>query len=199
MNLKNKLHKMFNFLLCSLQIHKIEVCLNLCYIFIKARELYRQKIHFFCLMHTWEYTIIWIIAHLKPQRITDCLHKNVEEVNQVYLPDLGHTCRSEDKRDSLSKYAAVWELWLPHLVPLEPRLTKHHHLGYWNTFFCTWISSSSSNKIMAFRRQREYKVIFIYLDCIETIQGNSALPSPQLTDLIYTLISTTSSHPLGVL
>jgi hypothetical protein len=103
----------------------------------------------------------------------------------VYLPDLGHTCRSEDKRDSLSKYAAVWELWLPHLVPLEPRLTKHHHLGYWNTFFCTWISSSSSNKIMAFRRQREYKVIFIYLDCIETIQGNSALPSPQLTDLLY--------------
>jgi hypothetical protein len=51
---------------------------------------------------------------------------------------------------------------------------------------------------MAFRRQREYKVIFIYLDCIETIQGNSALPSPQLTDLIYTLISTTSSHPLGI-
>jgi hypothetical protein len=38
---------------------------------------------------------------------------------------------------------------------------------------------------MAFRRQREYKVIFIYLDCIETIQGNSALPSPQLTDLLY--------------
>jgi hypothetical protein len=103
MNLKNKLHKMFNFLLCSLQIHKIEVCLNLCYIFIKARELYRQKIHFFCLMHTWEYTIIWIIAHLKPQRITDCLHKNVEEVNQVYLPDLGHTCRLEDKRFSYTK------------------------------------------------------------------------------------------------
>jgi hypothetical protein len=31
-----------------------------------------------------------------------CLHKNAKEVNQMYLTDLGHTCSSEDKRDSLS-------------------------------------------------------------------------------------------------
>lgn len=38
-------------------------------------------------------------------------------------------------------------------------------------------------------------MIFILILHQKTIQGNSGFPSPQCTDLIYTLISTTSSHP----
>ena len=41
---KYKLHKMFIFLLCSLQIYKIEVGLNLYYIFIKARNYIEKNI-----------------------------------------------------------------------------------------------------------------------------------------------------------
>lgn len=101
------------------------------------------------------------------------------KLNQVYLPDLGHTCRSEDKnRFSLSKYAAVRELWLPRLVPLQPTLTKHHRLGYEHTFSVPEFLPSSNMVIMAFRRQIEYKVIFILILHQNTIQGNSGLPSP---------------------
>ena len=64
-----------------------------------------------------------------------------------------------------------------------------------NTVFCTWISSSSSKIIIvAFRRQIEYNVIFMFI-LHQNNSGGSGLPSPQLSDLIYTLISTTSSHP----
>jgi hypothetical protein len=51
---------------------------------------------------------------------------------------------------------------------------------------------------MVFQWQREHIVIFTFGLHRNTIQGNSGLPFPQLTDLIYTLISTTSSHPLGI-
>lgn len=82
---------------------------------------------------------------------------------------------------------------------LYNQLTKHHRLGYEHTFSVPEFLPSSNMVIMAFRRQIEYKVIFILILHQNTIQGNSGLPSPppQLMDLIDTLISTTSSHPPG--
>lgn len=61
---------------------------------------------------------------------------------------------------------------------LYNQLTKHHRLGYEHTFSVPEFLPSSNMVIMAFRRQIEYKVIFILILHQNTIQGNSGLPSP---------------------
>ena len=76
---------MFIFLLCSLPIYKIEVCLNLNYILFEGRELYRKK-NFVLLKAYLGIKHCTIIAHLKPRCIR--LQRKVK-VDQVHLPDLG--------------------------------------------------------------------------------------------------------------